>query len=518
MNNSYKTLRLILGDQLNYRHSWYQDVNSSVLYVIAELHQETNYVKHHIQKVCGFFAAMTAFADHLSNQGHQVLHLSLDQTVEFSDLNALISHLTNQYTIETLEYQQPDEYRLSQQLLSLQLDPNIAIFCRDSEHFLLTNEELTKYLNSKKHNRMESFYRKMRKRFDILMDGDEPLGGRWNFDAENRQKLKPTDIEQIPQPLLFSNDVSPILQRLKRHNIETTGNISSQLIWPVTRQQALELLDYFCTHCLPLFGRFQDAMTHQGEKRWSLYHARISFALNSKILHPSEVVQAALDRYYKGNNTIELAQIEGFVRQIIGWREYIRGVYWINMPEYKDLNQLNAHNPLPDYFWTGDTKMSCVKHTVKQSLDYAYAHHIQRLMVTGNFAMLAAIDPDQLDQWYLGIYIDAIEWVEMPNTRGMSQFADGGLIATKPYAASGSYINKMSDYCSQCDYKVKERYTEDACPFNSLYWRFMQANSERLRNNPRTAMAYRSWNKMQPDIKQQILDRGDYYIENLEQL
>ena len=356
MNNNYKTLRLILGDQLNYQHSWYQDVNSSVLYVIAELHQETNYVKHHIQKVCGFFAAMTAFADHLSNQGHKVLHLSLDQTVEFSDLNALISHLTNQYTIETLEYQQPDEYRLSQQLLSLKLDPNIAIFCRDSEHFLLTNEELTKYLNPKKHNRMESFYRKMRKRFDILMDGDEPLGGRWNFDAENRQKLKPSDIEKIPQPLLFSNDISSILDRLKRHNIETIGNISTHLIWPVSRQQALELLDFFCTHCLPLFGRFQDAMTQQGKQRWSLYHARISFTLNSKILHPSEVVQAALDRFYSGKYAIELAQIEGFVRQIIGWREYIRGVYWINMPEYKDLNQLNAHNPLPDYFWTGDTR------------------------------------------------------------------------------------------------------------------------------------------------------------------
>ena len=259
-------------------------------------------------------------------------------------------------------------------------------------------------------------------------------------------------------------------------------------------------------------------MTHQGKQRWSLYHARISFALNSKILHPSEVVQAALDRYYSGKHAIELAQIEGFVRQIIGWREYIRGVYWINMPEYKDLNQLNARNPLPDYFWTGNTKMSCVKHAVEQSLDYAYAHHIQRLMVTGNFAMLAGIDPNQLDQWYLGIYIDAIEWVEMPNTRGMSQFADGGLIATKPYAASGSYINKMSDYCPKCDYKVKERTTEDACPFNSLYWRFMLSNSERLRNNPRTAMAYRSWDKMQPEIKQAILQRGDDCIENLDQL
>jgi deoxyribodipyrimidine photolyase-related protein len=259
-------------------------------------------------------------------------------------------------------------------------------------------------------------------------------------------------------------------------------------------------------------------MTHQGKQRWSLYHARISFALNSKILHPSEVVQATLDRYYSGNESIEIAQIEGFVRQIIGWREYVRGVYWVNMPDYKELNQLNATNTLPDYFWTGNTKMRCVKHAVDQSLNYSYAHHIQRLMVTGNFAMLAGIDPDQLDQWYLGIYIDAIEWVEMPNTRGMSQFADGGLIATKPYAASGSYINKMSDYCAACDYKVKERTTEDACPFNSLYWRFMMSNSERLKNNPRTAMAYRSWNKMQPEIKQAILQRGDYCIENLEQL
>ncbi|MAW23664.1 MAG: cryptochrome/photolyase family protein [Cellvibrionales bacterium TMED47] len=516
--SSFKTLRLILGDQLNHNHSWYSTQDPSVLYVLAELHQETNYVRHHIQKICGFFAAMAAFADHLKANGHQVLHLNLDETVEFSDLNGLINHLTNKYSIGTFEYQQPDEYRLSQQLQLLDLDSEISVSCHDSEHFLLTNEELKQYLNPKKHNRMESFYRKMRKRFHILMDGDEPMDGRWNFDSENRQKLKPADLEDIPEPLLFSNDISDLLDRIKRHNIKTIGNISSHLIWPVNRQQALELLDFFCTHCLPLFGRFQDAMTHQGKQRWSLYHARISFTLNSKILHPSEVVQAALDRFYSADSSIELAQIEGFVRQIIGWREYVRGVYWVNIPEYKDLNHLEATNPLPDYFWTGDTKMSCVKHAVEQSLDYAYAHHIQRLMVTGNFAMLAGIDPDQLDKWYLGIYIDAIEWVEMPNTRGMSQFADGGLIATKPYAASGSYINKMSDYCPKCDYKVKERASEDACPFNSLYWRFMMSHSGRFKNNPRTAMAYRSWDRMQPEIKQQILQRGDYCIENLEHL
>jgi len=518
VSEKFKTLRLILGDQLNHNHSWFKSHDSSVIYVVAELHQESNYVRHHIQKLCGFFAAMSEFAEYLRDQGHNVLHLNLDETVDYPDLNSLISSLSEQFNIEAFDYQHPDEYRLSEQLKYIKLAPSICITCHDSEHFLLTSLELGEYLNPGKHNRMESFYRKMRKRFNILMDGNQPLGGRWNFDSENRQKLKPADIAQIPEPLLFSNDISDILARIKRHKIDTLGTVSSTLIWPTSRTQALELLTYFCTYCLPLFGRFQDAMTHQGNQRWSLYHARISFALNCKILHPSEVVQAALDTYYDGSQAIDLAQIEGFVRQIVGWREYIRGVYWVNMPEYKNLNHLNATNPLPDYFWTGETKMSCVKHAVDQSLEYAYAHHIQRLMVTGNFAMLAGIDPNQVDEWYLGIYIDAIEWVELPNTRGMSQYADGGLIATKPYAASGSYINKMSDYCPKCTYKVKERATEDACPFNSLYWNFMMANRQRLNNNPRTAMAYRSWDKMQPDTKQAILERGEFCLENLENL
>ena len=514
MSNQPKKLRLILGDQLNINHSWYSQQDDSILYLIAELHQESNYVRHHIQKLCGFFAAMSEFANQLTNQGHHVLHLNLDDTAEFSDLNELIKKLCDQYKIETFEYQHPEEYRLSQQLKSLQLNPGITISCCDSEHFLLTIEELPKYFNTGKHNRMESFYRKMRKRFEILMDGDQPLQGRWNFDSENRQKLKPTDLDAIPQPLVFSNDISVILKRIKRHKIAYIGNVGPSLIWPINRQQALQQLDFFCTHCLPYFGRFQDAMTHQSDRKWSLYHARISFALNCKILHPSEVVQAALDKFYDLDTDIDIAQIEGFVRQIIGWREYIRGVYWVNMPAYKTLNHLEASNNLPDYFWTGETKMTCVKQAVDQSLDYAYAHHIQRLMVTGNFAMLAGIDPDQVDQWYLGIYIDAIEWVELPNTRGMSQFADGGLIATKPYAASGSYINKMSDYCSQCSYRVKERDTESACPFNSLYWQFMTANRALLGNNPRTAMAYRSWDKMQSEVKESILKRGQYYLFN----
>ena len=518
----YHSLRLVLGDQLNSNHSWYQQVDEGVLYLIAELHQEAGYVKHHIQKITAFFLAMENFASQLKQAGHQVKHLTLDETADYKNLNDLISQLCQQYKVEKFQYQQPDEYRLAQQLENLSL-PSIEISNCDTEHFLLPREEISQFIKPAKHNRMESFYRKMRVRFNLLMDNDQPRGGRWNFDGENRQKLKPADIAALPEPLLFANPAGKILKRIKAHNINTIGHTTESLLWPVNRQQSLQLLQFFCDHCLPNFGRFQDAMTGQTDKRWSLYHSRISFALNSKMLHPMEVVEAALKRFYKSDSSgdiaeVDLAQIEGFIRQIIGWREYIRAVYWANMPDYRELNVLAADRDLPGYFWDGKTKMACMKQAIDQSLEYAYAHHIQRLMVTGNFAMLAGIDPDQLDQWYLGIYIDAIEWVEMPNTRGMSQFADGGLIATKPYAASGSYINKMSDHCKDCYYSVKERYSEQACPFNSLYWHFMHSHRERFARNPRTAMAYRSWNKMDEQVKELLLARADHYLQNLDSL
>ena len=487
-----------------------------MLYLIAELHQEANYVRHHIQKICAFFAAMESFAHALQSAGHQVKHLTLDDSARYIDLPDLIAQLCAEHGVARFEYQQPDEYRLAQQLQQLDLD--IDTSCCDSEHFLLPQQELGDYIKAGKHNRMESFYRKMRQRFDILMDNGQPIGERWNFDGDNRNKLKPADIAAIPQPLMFANPVQPYLERIQQHNIQTIGKSSDSLFWPINRQQSLQLLHFFCQHCLPNFGRFQDAMTHQGNARWSLYHSRVSFALNSKILYPMQVIEAALQRYAEPDSGVDLAQVEGFVRQILGWREYVRAVYWVNMPNYQQLNHFAANRNLPDYFWSGKTKMACMKQAIDQSLETAYAHHIQRLMVTGNFAMLAGIDPYQLEQWYLGIYIDAIEWVEMPNTRGMSQFADGGLIATKPYASSGSYINKMSDYCKDCHYSVKERVTENACPFNSLYWGFMQRHSEQFSKNPRTAMAYRSWEKMDSEVRQSLLKRADDCLDDLENL
>ncbi|MDJ0777425.1 MAG: cryptochrome/photolyase family protein [Gammaproteobacteria bacterium] len=515
---SCRRLRLVLGDQLNHAHSWYDSTDPDTLYLVVELLQETAYVRHHVQKLCAFFAAMAAFADGLREHGHAVLHLTLDQSSRYRDLPELILALCERYQVETFEYQAPDEYRLRRQLREFDMPTGVARQEYDSEHFLLPQSEFESWIKPGRHNRLESFYRRMRKRLDLLMDGDQPRGGQWNYDHDNRNKLKPADLAEIPPPRLFANDVGDIVERLERHGVDHFGRVMSELPWPVDRDQALELLDYFVATCLPRFGRFQDAMTARHEHAWSLYHSRLSFALNSKLLHPREVVDAAITAFDADDSAIDIAQVEGFVRQVIGWREYVRAVYWVNMPAYAERNQLDARRDLPAFFWTGETRMNCMRHALGQSLDWAYAHHIQRLMITGNFCLLAGIAPDQVDAWYLGIYVDAIEWVEMPNTRGMSQFADGGLIATKPYCAGGNYINKMSDYCGGCHYDVRAKTGERACPFNSLYWDFMLRHRERLATNPRIGVMYRNWDRQDEEVRSATLARARDCIDNLEKL
>lgn len=519
MKKSYKTLRLILGDQLNASHSWFRQKDDNILYVVAEMQQEATYVKHHVQKIAAFFLSMQAFAKALSLAGHDVLHLSLEKTKQYNDFPDMIKVLCAKYTIECFEHQQPDEFRLSTQLKSLDSKiSNVSYACVDTEHFILPYGEIGVYFKVGKATRLENFYRKMRQNHGILMDGGQPIGGQWNFDADNRNKLKKTDLADIPKPLVFENDVTGLLSRLSEHQIDHFGELGDSLLWPVTRRQALTLLDYFCEHCLPQFGRFQDSMTANSEHAWSLYHSRLSFALNAKIISPMRVIKRAIKEFETRPDDISLAQIEGFVRQIIGWREFVRGMYWINMPSYSNLNHLSAERDLPRYFWSGETKMNCMQYSLKQSLDYAYAHHIQRLMVIGNFCLLSGIDPDQVDDWYLGVYIDAIEWVEMPNTRGMSQFADGGLIASKPYTASGSYINRMSDYCTGCHYSVKEKVGDTACPFNSLYWHFMDRHKDRFSSNPRIGMVYRNLEKMDSELREKTMRRANWLLENLNSL
>lgn len=511
----HQRLRLVLGDQLNIRHSWFESVDPGTLYVIAEVRQETDYVTHHVQKVCAFFLAMEAFAAALASRGHAVCYLTLDDT-DGESLPDLLATIVHQTDASQLEYQRPDEYRLASQLEAMRIE-SVAISCVDTQHFLLPFEEIADYFKAGKATRMENFYRKLRVRYNLMMDDDKPLGGRWNFDSENRKNLKADDIKQVPGTLRFNNDASAVLERLARHGVHTMGAAADALLWPVTREQGLELLEHFCRSCLPLFGTFQDAMTENGDNAWSLYHSRLSFALNAKLLGPLEVIERVIDEY-TSNGNIALNQVEGFVRQIMGWREFVRGIYWINMPGYAALNELDATRALPDYYWTGDTKMNCMRAAIEQSLELAYAHHIQRLMITGNFALLAGVDPDQVDAWYLGIYIDALDWVELPNTRGMSQFADGGLLASKPYAASGNYISKMSDYCRGCSYNIKARETDDACPFNSLYWRFMTKHRKRLEDNPRTGMIFRNWDKQPAAQRQSVLDRADWCIAHINDL
>jgi len=514
-------LRLILGDQLNARHSWYTETDDNTLYVIAEMFEEATYVRHHVQKVCAFFLAMQTFAQSLEQAGHQVLHLTLNDTADTPDVAALLARLAEEHGVKSIEYQRPDEQRLLDSLRNLAIK-GVEITECDTEHFLVPFEELGKHFKPGKAHRMETFYRRMRQEHNVLMenmlmDGGKPAGGKWNYDASNRKKLKKADLALIPTPLTFAHDLSDILARLEEHNIDTIGHAKPETWLPMNREESLNLLSWFCTEALPRFGDFQDAMTDQSEFAWSLFHSRLSFSINTKMLHPMEVIEAAV-KAYEDNPDIDISQVEGFVRQILGWREFIRGIYWANMPGYETLNALDADQPLPDYFWTGETGMNCVRQAVTQSLDYAFAHHIQRLMVTGVFGLIAGIDPDEMDAWYLGIYVDAHEWVEMPNTRGMSQFADGGLVASKPYAASGNYINKMSDYCQGCQYNVKEKLGEDACPFNALYWHFMMRHRDKFEKNPRIGMVYRSWDKQDADTQRLTLVKGDDLLEKLGEL
>jgi deoxyribodipyrimidine photolyase-related protein len=510
----FTTLRLILGDQLNTHHSWFSNKDPKILYTLMEVRQETDYTRHHIQKITAFFAAMREFARHLKHQGHSVAYIRLDDKDNDQCFEKNLLQLIRKHTITIFEYQLPDEYRLDQQLQKITRTLPVSVSSYDTEHFLAPRHAVHDFFKNKKQYLMESFYRFMRKEHEILMENQKPEGGKWNFDAANRHPYEKKI--PIPAPRLFDNDVSDIRKMIDHHQVSWFGEISeNKLIWPVNRFQALDLMNYFIRYGLPWFGTYQDAMTHASE---TLFHSRLSFALNTKMLHPMEVINAAVTRWHNEPDHLNIFQVEGFVRQILGWREYMRGIYWALMPRFEKMNFFSHKEKLPHYFWDADTKMNCMHMALKQSLQTAYAHHIQRLMITGNFALLAGIAPNAVDEWYLGVYIDAVEWVEKPNTRGMSQYADGGLIATKPYVSSANYINKMSDYCRQCNYEFKKLYGQGACPFNSLFWDFHHRHRPLLEKNARIGMMYRTWDKKPDAEKQKILAQAAIYKETLESL
>lgn len=500
------TLRLILGDQLNSSHPWFESPEQDVMYVMMELRQETDYVRHHIQKIVAFFLAMRHFASWLTSNGHQVIYITLDDSSQSGSLTDQLTRIIESENIGRFEYILPDEYRLDAQLSEFCADLSIPSAAADSAHFLTQRDEVSKLFAGKKTYLMETFYRSMRKRYHVLMeeDGKTPLTGQWNYDADNRRKL-PSEIS-IPDAPSTTRDVSAMVHMLEACGVQTIGTINTQAFpWAITREEGMVLLEDFLEHRLPLFGTYQDAMTR---RHAFLFHSRLSFLMNAKILHPLEVIRKAEAWWKTRQDSIHISQVEGFIRQILGWREYMRGIYWAEMPDYASLNFFEHEAPLPDFFWTGDTKMTCLSESIGQSLEHAYAHHIQRLMVTGNFALLLGCHPDEVDAWYLGIYIDALEWVEITNTRGMSQFADGGIVGTKPYVSSANYMHKMGDYCASCQYDRKKKTGSDACPFNSLYWDFYARHADKLRNNSRIGMMYRVWDRFDPVEQAQILARA----------
>ncbi len=509
-----KKLRLILGDQLNSQHSWLQEVDKNTIYLMAEMRQETDYVKHHIQKVVAFFLSMRNFAADLKSKGYDVIYFKISDESNLHDLEKIISNCVEIHKITEFEYQLPDEYRLDEQLKNICANLKITTKAFDTEHFYTSRTEMTEFFEGKKMLLMENFYRMMRKKHHVLMQGSQPEGNLLNFDKDNRLKYKGQ--VPIPDAIGFSQNIEKLLGEIKNANVATFGNIDAKNFnWPTSRPECLEQLTYFCENLLKHFGDYEDAM-HTDEK--FLFHSRLSFAMNSKMLSPKEVVDTVVDFYHENSNGISISQVEGFVRQILGWREYIRGIYWKEMPNYAQMNKLENHNKLPDFYWTGKTKMNCMQKSISQSLEEAYAHHIQRLMIIGNFSLLTQMHPDEVDAWYLGVYIDAIEWVEMPNTRGMSQYADGGILATKPYVSSGSYINKMSNYCSSCHYNVKDKLGDKACPFNSLYWHFLDEKKEYFANNQRMAMMMNLLKKMKPEELAATKEKAFSIIENIENL
>lgn len=503
------TIRLILGDQLNAAHPWFETVDTSVLYVLMEMRQETDYAPHHIQKVIAFFGAMRNFGAQLSATGHTVEYFHIDDPQNTQNLSDNLALLIKKYNASRFEYQWPDEYRLDQQLAEFATRCDLPTQAFDTHHFMTSRTALAEFFKGKKQMVLEFFYRDMRKKFNLLMQGSQPEGDQWNFDKNNRKKWKGSPA--IPQPYLpVSETLLTLEECIEKAGIKTIGHLDpKKFLFPLSREEALNQLDYFCEHLLVHFGDYQDAL-HTEEV--NLFHSRISFALNVKLIAPLEVVERVITHYRENSTSIDLSQVEGFVRQIIGWREYMRGIYWKEMPQYASKNALDNHRPLPNFYWTGKTKMNCLHHSINNSLDNAYAHHIQRLMITGNFALLAQIHPDAVDQWYLGIYADAIEWVQITNTRGMSQWADGGIVATKPYVSAAAYIDKMSNYCGTCSYNKKKRLGEDACPFNSLYWNFLDDKKQYFDKNNRMAMMLRLLEKIPPQELAEIKARAGAII------
>ncbi len=503
-------LRFVLGDQLSRNLSSLIDLEAGDVVLMCEVGDEATYVRHHKRKLAFLFSAMRHFARDLEADGVAVDYVRLDAPDNSGSLTGELERAVARHKPDRIVVTEPGEWRVRQMMNGWGHTLGLPVDIRPDDRFVASHADFGAFAGNARSLLMETFYRQMRRRTGILMDGlDEPAGGRWNFDHDNRERLPKTvalpERPDFPPDETTTNVVAMVERRFGNH----FGGLAD-FAYPVTREDAERYLSWFVETALPDFGTFQDAM-RQGAPL--LFHSHLSALLNCGLLDPRECCEAAEAAYWAGDVPINAA--EGFVRQLIGWREFIRGIYWREMPGYGDRNALHATRPLPDFFWTGDTDLNCLRQSILETRDNAYAHHIQRLMVLGNFCLLAGFDPKQVQEWYLVVYHDAYEWVEMPNVVGMILYADGGLIASKPYAASGNYINKMSDYCASCRYSPTVKLGPQACPFNYLYWDFLDRNRRALGGNRRLRNPYATLDRMAPDHRRAIGREAAAFLDTL---
>lgn len=498
------TLRLILGDQLSHSISSLKDATPEKDEIfMCEVWDEATYVKHHKKKIAFIFSAMRHFAEELREKCYTVHYTKLDDNDNAGSFKGEVERFGADKVIVT----SPSEYRVLQDMKGWNFTD---LEIREDDRFLCSSKQFAEWAEGRKQLRMEYFYREMRKEHGVLMNGDAPEGGEWNYDSENRKPPK----EGLDVPAPYSGRVDDITQDCIDLVAEKFSNHFGTLepfYFAVTRDQALYVLNKFVDERLAQFGDYQDAMV-QGEP-W-MFHSHISFYLNCGLLLPMDCIERAEAAYHNGG--APLNAVEGFIRQILGWREYVRGLYWLKMPEYEGENFLNAARSLPWFFWSGETQMNCLRQCITETKENAYAHHIQRLMVLGNFALIAGVSPEEVNEWYMIVYADAYQWVELPNVTGMILFADGGVLASKPYAASGAYINRMSDYCKGCKYKVTKKNGPEACPFNYLYWDFFMRHEDVLRGNPRLGHSYRTLSKMSDEKCAAVRDDAKRFFKAME--
>lgn len=503
------TLRPVLGDQISDgRLSSLRDIDPARdTVLLAELRDEATYVPHHRQKIALVFAGMRGFAQRLEAQGIRVRYVPLDEPANTHSLTGEIERAVAAGGFRHVVMTEPGEWRLKEALQSLAAGLPVPLEVREDDRFICTHQTFREWARGKSQLRMENFYRHLRERTGLLMSDGKPAGGRWNFDTENRKRL-PKSVAAPARRFIAPNAVArEALHDVARWFPDGFGSIDG-FCYATNPSEAESLAQFFLAEILPGFGDYQDAMV-KGEP-W-LWHSVISTSLNLGLLDPLDICRRAEARFLEGK--APLNAVEGFIRQILGWREFVRGIYWLKMPEYRKRNVLNADRSLPWFYWSGETDMACIRDVVATTRANAYAHHIQRLMVTGNFAMLLGVHPDPINEWYMAVYADAYEWVELPNTHGMATFADGGIVGSKPYAASGAYINRMSDYCGSCRYDVKQRLGDDACPFNALYWDFLDRNRKPLAGNIRLAMPYKTLGRMSEEDRSDIRRQAEVWRE-----